>query len=126
MSVYQTNEAINIEDFPKIVKNNPQYTQMLAGIYQIDLTIKSFIKDIIANKTDDSVYYIKTELQGPCYNLYLYNSNIKSTVGASWLLADFLEKCDNKTIEFDINDKISLMIKKFDTKLEQNKVHWIN
>lgn len=124
--IYQTPNAVNLADLPKMVKKNPRYAKMFAGLAQIDNHVKKFIEDIVCNQTDGSVYYIKTELSGHCYNLYLYNIETRSTVGVSWPLAEFLERCENKSLELELNLKVSSMLQKFDTKLEPNKVHWIN
>ena len=124
--ILQTPNAINLADLPKAVKKNPRYAKMFAGLAQIDNHVKKFIEDIVCNQTDGSVYYIKTELAGHCYHLYLYNIETRATVGASWPLAEFLERCENKSLELELNMKVSTMLQKFDTKLEPNKVHWIN
>ena len=101
---------------------------MFGGLAQIDNSIKKFVEEIVCNQTgDSSVYYIKTELMSQCYNLYLYNSERRITVGVSWLLVDFLQKCENKTIEYEVNTKITRMLKAFDKNdLLTNKINWIN
>lgn len=124
--IHQMSDAINLADLPKLVKKNPRYTKMFTGLAQIDNHVKRFIEDIICNHTDGSVYYIKTELKGQCYNLYLYNVETKATVGASWILVDFLKKCEQKTLEVELNSIVSTMLQKFKTKLDLNKTNWIN
>lgn len=121
----QVPTAINFADLPKVVKNNPRYAKMLAGLAQIDSQVKMFVEDIVCNQTDGSVYYIKTELHGPCYNLLLYNVETRVTVGVSWLLDTFLKKCENKTLEYDVNLKVSDILKKFYSKTEAGKTYWI-
>lgn len=124
--IYQIPNAVNLADLSKLVKKKPKYTKMFAGLAQIDNHVKKFIEDIICNQTDGSVYYIKTELSGHCYNLYLYNAEMKTTVGASWILVEFLEKCEKKTLELELNMKVSTMLQKFNTKLDSDKIYWIN
>lgn len=124
--ILQPNNAINLADLSKLVRKNPQYTKMFSGLAQIDNHVKKFIEDIVCNQTDGSVYYIKTELSGHCYNLYLYNVETRATVGVGWTLVEFLEKCEHKTLELELNLKVSSMLQKFNTKLDPNKIHWIN
>ena len=106
-------DTLNLNQLSEMAKANPKYAKMFAGLAQIDNHIKKFVQDIVCNETDPSTYYIKTELMAQCYTLYLYNSERQATVGVSWPLADFLKKCENKTIEFDINIKVKKMITKF-------------
>lgn len=124
--ILQPSNAINLADLPKLVAKNPQYTKMFIGLAQIDTHVKKFIEDIVCNQTDGSLYCIKTELSNLCYNLYLYNIETKATVGVSWILTEFLMKCEQKTLELELNTKISLMLQKFGSKLDIDKVHWIN
>lgn len=124
--ILQPNNAINLADLSKLVRKNPQYTKMFSGLAQIDNYVKKFIEDIVCNQTDGSVYYIKTELSGHCYNLYLYHAETRATVGATWPLVEFLEKCERKTLELELNLKVSSMLQKFNTKLDPNQIHWIN
>ena len=86
---------------------------MLSFNESIDNYIKKFVEDIVCSQADPSVYYIKTELMAQCYTLYLYNSERQATVGVSWPLVDFLKKCEDRTIEYDINLKVRQMIVKF-------------
>ena len=120
-------EAINLNQLAALAKVNPKYTKMFAGLAQIDNLIKKFVEDIICNQADPSVYYIKTELMAQCYTLYLYNSEREATVGVSWPLADFLNKCENKTIEYDVVSKTKQMIDKFGQNglSTGDKINWI-
>lgn len=111
--ISKSSDGINLNSLAQLAKTNPRYAKMFAGLAQIDNVIKDFVKDIICNITDDSVYYIKTELMSQCYTLYLFNSERQATVGVSWPLADFLEKCENKQIEYDVNLRVRQMITKF-------------
>lgn len=106
-------DTLNLNQLSELARNNPKYAKMFAGLAQIDNHIKKFVEDIVCNETDPSVYYIKTELMAQCYTLYLFNSERQATVGVSWPLADFLRKCENKTIEYDVNAKVKRMIAKF-------------
>lgn len=126
-NIRKASDAINLNQLAELAKANPRYAKMFAGLAQIDNFVKKFVEDIICNQTDASVYYIKTELMNQCYTLYLYNSERQATVGVSWPLADFLSKCETKTIEYDINTKVTQMIKKFGTSglSTGDKINWI-
>lgn len=126
-NIRKASDAINLNQLAELAKANPRYAKMFAGLAQIDNFVKKFVEDIICNQTDASVYYIKTELMNQCYTLYLYNSERQATVGVSWPLADFLNKCETKTIEYDINTKVTQMIKKFGTSglNTGDKINWI-
>lgn len=126
-NIRKASDAINLNQLAELAKANPKYAKMFAGLAQIDNFVKKFVEDIICNQTDASVYYIKTELMNQCYTLYLYNSERQATVGVSWPLADFLNKCETKTIEYDINTKVTQMIKKFGTSglSTGDKINWI-
>ena len=124
---HKKTNVINLNQLSEMAKKNPKYTTVLAGLYKIDNHIKKFAEDIICNQTDHSVYYIKTELMAQCYTLYLFNSERVATVGVSWPLADFLKKCENKTIEYEITEKVIRMIKKFgETGISTgDRINWI-
>lgn len=113
MSRIKKPETINLNQLSEMARTNPKYAKMFAGLAQIDNYIKKFVQDIVCNQADGSVYYIKTELMAQCYTLYLYNSERQATVGVSWPLVDFLKKCEDKTIEIDMNIKVKQMITKF-------------
>lgn len=106
-------DTLNLNQLSELARTNPKYAKMFTGLAQIDNYIKKFVEDIVCNETDSSIYYIKTELMAQCYTLYLYNAERQATVGISWPLADFLKKCENKTIETDMNIKVKRMIDKF-------------
>ncbi len=121
-------DTLNLNQLAELAKKNPRYAKMFAGLAQIDNSIKKFVEDIVCNQVDNqATYYIKTELMSQCYTLYLYNSERQATVGVSWPLVDFLKKCEDKTIEYDVNGKVIKMIKRFgDTGLSTgNKINWI-
>lgn len=111
--INKKSDTLNLNDLSKLAQSNPKYAKMFAGLAQIDNHIKKFVEDIICNEADPSIYFIKTELMAQCYTLYLFNSERQATIGVSWPLADFLKKCENKSIEYDINVKIRQMITKF-------------
>ena len=125
--IQPVSSAINLSQLSELARKNPKYARMFAGLAQIDNSIKKFIENIVCNQVDDSsIYYIKTELESQCYNLYLFNTERKVTVGMSWLLVDFLQKCEDKTIEYEMNDKVPRMIQMFGKKdLNTNKVNWL-
>lgn len=120
-------DTINLNQLSQLAKDNPRYAKMFAGLAQIDGYVKKFVQDIVCNQADSSVYYIKTELMAQCYTLYLYNSERQATVGVSWPLVDFLKKCEDKTIEYDINLKVRQMIIKFsETGISTGeRINWI-
>ena len=119
--------GINLNDLGELAKANPKYATLFGEIAGVDKVIKQFATDTVANYADPNVYYIKTELLNQCYNLYLYNSERNITIGKGWLFEDFLQKCQSKMIEKDIEKTIISMIDKFnnDTKLNGNKINWI-
>lgn len=118
--------GINLNQLSELARTNPEYARMFAGLAQIDNKIKDFVKDIVCQIANADVYYIKTELMAQCYTLYLYNVEQAVTVGASWPLANFLEMCENKSIEMEINTKVRQMILKFGEKnLPTDKIIWI-
>lgn len=127
MSRIKKTDTLNLNQLSELARTNPKYAKMFAGLAQIDNYIKKFVEDIVCNDADPSVYYIKTELMAQCYTLYLFNSERQATIGVSWPLADFLVKCENKTIEFDINAKVRQIIKKFgEAGLSTgDKINWI-
>lgn len=120
-------DTLNLNQLSELARTNPRYAKMFAGLAQIDNYIKKFVEDIVCNNADASVYYIKTELMAQCYTLYLFNSERQATVGVSWPLVDFLRKCEDKTIEFDINLKVRKIIAKFgETGLSTgDRINWI-
>jgi len=120
--------GINLsEDLEELARKNPKYAEYLGQLAGIDQLIKNFVKDTVDNYSDADIYYIKTELLYRCYNLYLYNSERNATLGYSWLLDDFLQKCQNKFIEPEIEKIVLRMIDKFDNdmKLSSTKINWL-
>ena len=117
--------GINLNDLGKLAKANPKYATLLGEIAGVDKVIKQFATDTITNYADPKVYYIKTELLNQCYNIYLYNTERNMTIGKGWLFNDFLQKCQTKMIEKEVQDAVLLMINKFnnDTKLSENKIN---
>ena len=120
-------DTLNLNQLSELARINPKYAKMFAGLVQIDNYIKKFVQDIVCNIADPSIYYIKTELMSQCYTLYLFNSERQVTVGVSWPLADFLKKCEDKTIEYDINVKVRQMMDKFGMVglSTGDKINWI-
>lgn len=120
--------GLNLNDLYKLAKKDPKYTNLYAGLFQIDRQIKNMVSDTIVNLVDDpDMYYSKTLLLNQCYNLYLYNIERQATVGVSWTMADFLLKCENKTIQDDIKDKVTRMVRKFgEANIESGeKINWV-
>lgn len=119
--------GINLNDLGQLAKANPKYATLFGEIAGMDKVIKQFATDTVTNYADPSVYYIKTELLNQCYNLYLYNTERNMTIGKGWLFNDFLQKCQTKMIEKEVQDAVLSMINKFnnDTKLSENKINWL-
>ena len=119
--------GINLNDLGQLAKANPKYATLFGELAGVDQIIKNFATDTITNYADPNIYYIKTELLNQCYNLYLYNAERNITIGKGWLFDDFLQKCQSKMIEKDVESTILAMIDKFnnDTKLSENKINWI-
>lgn len=119
-------QGINLNDLGTLAKSNPKYATLFGELAGIDQFIKNFVNDTITNYADPSTYYIKTELLNQCYNLYLFNSEHNATVGHSWIFEDFLQKCQSKMIEKDVEVSVLKMIDKFNNeKLNEKKINWI-
>lgn len=123
----QKPQGINLNQLSELAKTNPRYTKMFAGLAQIDKIIKNLVEDIIITSQDTKKYYVKTELMSQCYTLYLFNTERQATVGVSWPLVDFLNKCESKSIEADVKIKVQKMILKFDVKglSTGDKINWV-
>jgi len=119
--------GINLNDLNKLATANPKYAALLGELAGIDKLIKQFASDTVTNYADPNVYFIKTELLNQCYNLYLYNAERNVTVGKSWLFDDFLNKCQSKMIENEIENAVLNIIDKVnnDSKLNETKINWI-
>lgn len=118
--------GINLNDLHKLAKTNPEYTQLYAGLTAIDAHIKQWVLGEIVNSADPSVYYIKTELMAQCYNLMLFNSERQATVGVSWPLAEFLQKCQNKSIESEVVKSTLKILDKFqEPNIKPEQIYWI-
>jgi hypothetical protein len=119
--------GINLNDLNKLATANPKYATLLGELAGIDKLIKQFASDTVTNYADPNVYFIKTELLNQCYNLYLYNAERNVTVGKSWLFDDFLNKCQSKMIENEIENAVLNIIDKVnnDSKLNETKINWI-
>lgn len=126
-SKIQKLQGINLNQLSEMAKVNPRYTQIFAGLAQIDNIIKKHVEEIVAASEDTTKYYVKTELMSQCYTLYLFNAEKQATVGTSWPLADFLEKCEKKKIGDDVRFKVEKMIQRFDVKglSTGEKINWV-
>lgn len=119
-------EGINIDDLQDAAQLTPQYTRLFIGITQIDKLIKQVVTDTVESNADNpSAYYVKTELIDMDYALYLFNAEQDATVGTRWRIDMFLDKCKDKTIEFDVQTKVVRMLKKFGSKIKGGVTHWI-
>lgn len=126
-SKIQKLQGINLNQLSEMAKVNPRYTQIFAGLAQIDNIIKKHVEEIVAASEDTTKYYVKTEIMSQCYTLYLFNAEKQATVGTSWPLADFLEKCEKKKIGDDVRFKVEKMIQRFDVKglSTGEKINWV-
>ncbi len=126
-SKIQKLQGINLNQLSEMAKTNPRYTKIFAGLAQIDGIIKNHVEEIVAATEDTAKFYVKTELMAQCYTLYLFNAEKQATVGVSWPLADFLDKCDKKLIGDDVRFKVEKMIARFDNKglSTGEKINWV-
>lgn len=119
-------EKIDFNQIAQLAKTNPKYASLLSSLAQIDSTIKKMIADEIENIDDGSQYFIKTELMNRCYMVYLYYVPRRLTVATSWTISDFLLKCENKIIEYDIKVRVEQMISRFKAKqVHSDKINWV-
>lgn len=118
--------GLNLTDLGKLAKTNPKYAELFGNLAGIDMLVKQFATDTIERLADSSIYYIKTELLNYCYNMYLYNKERKTIVGFSWLFDDFITKCQNQTIETDVQEAIKKMLSKFSQiYLREDDINWV-
>ena len=122
--------GINLNDLPELAKKNPKYASMFGSLKAIDTKIKEYAKDIVEQRASNPpAVYIKTELMGQCFNLYLFSTETKLTVGTIWPLVDFLEKCEKQTIEYDVQERIIKMLvrlgKPKTRRTDTDKIIWI-
>ena len=121
-------QGINMDDIPKVIKSAPQYTQLLLGFTEIDKFVKNVVKDMIESHTSNSdAYYIKTELKATSYTLFLFNSELQTTVATTWPIGSFLQQCEAKTISFDVENRTIRMIKALDNVQDESngEILWI-
>lgn len=120
------NGAINLNDLAKMAKSNPQYATILGALAGIDNLIKGYVNDIVSNHDDYTKYYIKTELMSQCYALYLFSIERGATVATTWPLVEFLEMCQKKRIEYEVQAKVIKMLAKFDEReIDTDNINWI-
>jgi hypothetical protein len=120
-------QGMCLNDLMEMAKQNTQYKALFTGLAMIDQTMQTFVKEIIADSVKNvDEYYIKTEIMNQCYSVYIFNSTQNATVGFSWAMADFLDKCSNKKLEVDTNAKVKKALLKFNDKgLSTTKTNWV-
>lgn len=120
-------QGMNLNDLMEMAKQNTQYKALFTGLAIIDKTIQSFVKDIIEDSVSNvQDYYIKTEIMNQCYSVYIFSTEQNATVGFSWPMAEFLQKCSGKNLEVDTNMKVKKALLKFKEKgLSTTKTNWI-
>ena len=99
----------------------------------IDKTIQNIVSEIINKTVTDkekiNTLYLKTEYKEMTYNLIMYSSIKKNTVGKSWTVVDLLETCSGKEdIIFELNKVIKTLLFKLemnDLRVDHNNIHWI-
>jgi hypothetical protein len=124
----QKSNGMSLNDLAKLAKTNPKYKQLFLSLKTIDSSIQNFIKQIVKDAVpDDNNYYCKTELMNQCYTIYLYNTERRAVVGKTWPLVDFLELCQRKRIEMELNTQLRKMIMKFDEAgiSTGDRINWI-
>lgn len=118
--------GVSLNDLPELAKKNPKYTNIYVGLYQIDNLVKTMVRDTVeAHAGNPSAYYIKTTLCDNCYLLEIYNSEAAYTIGTTWNMADFLEKCSDGRIELDVKTKTKRIIDGFSSNINHTKTIWI-
>ena len=125
----ETPITLNMNTLLAMAQQNPEYSKMLAGLYHVDELIKKFVADEVDRITDGTMYYIKTEIMNQVYNLYLFNAEVNATVGFTWVLADFLTKCQTKMIENEVIKVTRVMVKRLNNgplKKGTNVTTWIS
>lgn len=119
--------GISLNDLPKLAKANPKYMNLYVGLYKIDEMIKTMIRDTVESHADNpDAYYVKTTLCDNCYLMEVYNSETAYAMGTAWNMAEFLEKCQDGRIEFEVISKTKKMIDSFKTDpINHTKTIWI-
>lgn len=122
----QINKAVNMNQVPELIKSNPKYAKIFLGLGQIDIFVKGVVEDTVANITDVSSYYIKTEIDGVYYSLQLFNKERNATVGYKWTIDSLLLECQTKVITNDIETITKRMIQRFGNKdISTDAINWL-
>lgn len=110
-----------------------KFKKVQNSLNNIDKTIRNVVSEIINKTVSDkekiNTLYLKTEYKEMTYNLIMYSSIKKNTVGKSWTIVDLLEKCSGKEdIIFELNKVIKTLLFKLemnDLRVDHNNIHWI-
>lgn len=124
-----TNTEMTLKDLVEYGKKNPKFNSLCTGLGILDATVHGFVKEIITNNVSSSevdMYYIKTGYSGQLYNVYLFYKPRQVTIGYSFMMADFLNKCSSHMIDEELNIIINKMIDKSLSKnVEKDKINWV-
>lgn len=84
-----------------------------------------FIKDIVGECTADATkYHMRLEVSQQCVKVLIYNQDSGQIVGQAYDIKRFLELCQTKKIEFQLNQDVRRLILESDKKVERT-VNWI-
>lgn len=104
-------QLINLDNLEEAVKTAPQYTKLFIGLSQIDKFVKQIVKDTILNQSHNpDAFYIKTQTDGTSYVLSIYYSENDKIINYTWPMPIFLSMCQDKCIEYEIQEKTLKMI----------------
>ena len=121
--------SINIDDLPKLIKNNPRLANLSGSIYGMDRVVRKILLEALQRFDDPERYAIKTQLSDQCYDILLWHKDIQTIVGTTWPLADFIEMCckGEDFLNTQVTSRTINMTKRFDNlnSLDHENINWI-